>query len=594
MMKKFIIGTVGLATIGGLVFTVPKLVEDNNTVTQEQQHNKEWFAKASQSIAESEYYIRFQEDVGAFQSVNRSNNYRVSYRENGFSIKPRTGNQEWVFDLSLKAIHKGEKSLAIANEAEMIAEKERMSVVHSNFDIEYVNTHEGMRQNFIVREQPSGTLPLTIELSENSELVAVESSTDDVLLLDKDNKPALWYKDLKVWDAKGNELPSYVSVNNETIRLIVDDENAVYPVTVDPISQTPDWSFESNQINAQLGFSVSGIGDVNGDNFEDFAIGAPYYDNGQSDEGAVFIFHGNAPSLPTTYTTMLESNQMGAMFGHSVSGAGRLNGDQFHDVVIGAPGYDNGQTDEGAIFVYLGSGIGVSTTAAAQRESNQANAQMGFSVASAGNINLDTFNDIIVGTPLWDNGQIDEGMVQVFFGGNTGLLSDEPISYESNNDGAQMGYSVSGNADINRDNRHDIIVGLPFYTNGSNKEGAVMMFFGQTTGGLSASPSWTHESNVVGYQIGYSVDIVGDVNGDGYADIVVGAPFAQSTLPNEGIVLAFYGNSSGLPTTPSWQVTGGQLNARFGFCVTGVGDVNNDGNDDVAIGAPLWDGGLED
>ncbi|MFN9304195.1 MAG: FG-GAP-like repeat-containing protein [Candidatus Kapaibacterium sp.] len=594
MMKNFIIGAVGLATIGGLVFTLPTKVEHKNTVTPDQ-HNKEWFAKASQSIAESEYHIRFQDDVGAFQSVNRSNNYRVTYRGDGFSIKPRTGNQEWVFDLSLKSIHKGEKTLAIADAAEMITEKERMSVIHRQFDIEYVNTLEGMRQNFIIRDKPKGDLPLTIELNENSELIAVESSSDDIVLLDKDQRPALWYKDLKVWDANGTELTAYVNVDQETIKLIVHDEAAVYPITVDPISQTPDWSFESNQINAQLGYAVSGIGDVNGDNFEDFAVGAPYYDNGQSDEGAVFIFHGDiSSSLPTTYKTMLESNQVGAMFGYSLSGAGRLNGDQFHDIVVGAPGYDNGQTDEGAVFVYLGSGIGLSTTAAAQRESNQDNAQMGYSVASAGNINLDTFNDILVGTPLWDNGQIDEGMVQVFFGGNTGLLADAPITYESNNDGAQMGYTVSGGADINRDNRQDIIVGLPFYTNGSNKEGAVMMFLGQSTGGLAASPSWTYESNVAGYQVGHSVDIVGDVNGDGYADVVVGSPFAQSTLPNEGIALAFYGNSSGLPTTPSWQVTGGQLNARFGYCVTGVGDVNNDGNDDVAISAPLWDGGLED
>lgn len=595
MMKKFIIGTVGLATIGGLFLSVPTLVRNDNPQIQEQQRNKAWFAKATQSIAESEYYIRFQEDAEAYQSVNRSNNYRVSYKSTGFSIEPRNGNNDWAFNLSLKAIHKGGTSLAIVTDAEMITEKERMAVVHPQFDIEYINSLEGMRQNFIVREKPEGEGKLTVELHEHSELTPVKASTDDVLLVGADNKPALWYKDLKVWDANGKELSSFVSVDNETIRLIVEDNNAVYPVTIDPISQTPDWTYESNQTNAQLGFTVAGLGDVNGDNFDDFAVGAPYFDNGQSDEGAVFIFHGNTTDgLPTTYNTMLESNQTGAMFGYAVAGAGRLNSDAFSDIVVGAPGYDNGQVDEGGIFVYLGSGIGVSTTAIAQRESNQADAQMGFSVASAGNINVDAFNDIIVGTPLWDNGQIDEGMVQVFFGGSTGLLADAPITYESNNDGAQMGYTVSGGSDINRDNRHDIIVGLPFYSNGSTKEGAVMMFLGQTTGGLAASPSWVYESNVASYQLGYSVDIVGDVNGDGFADIIAGAPFAQQTLPNEGIVLAFYGNNSGLPSTPSWNVAGGQLNGRFGYSVAGVGDVNNDGNDDVAVGAPLWDGGLTD
>lgn len=227
MMKKFIIGTVGLATIGGLFLSVPTLVRNDNPQIQEQQRNKAWFAKATQSIAESEYYIRFQEDAEAYQSVNRSNNYRVSYKSTGFSIEPRNGNNDWAFNLSLKAIHKGGTSLAIVTDAEMITEKERMAVVHPQFDIEYINSLEGMRQNFIVREKPEGEGKLTVELHEHSELTPVKASTDDVLLVGADNKPALWYKDLKVWDANGKELSSFVSVDNETIRLIVEDNNAV-------------------------------------------------------------------------------------------------------------------------------------------------------------------------------------------------------------------------------------------------------------------------------------------------------------------------------------------------------------------------------
>lgn len=593
LMKKFLFGTLGLAAVGGLVYGLISH-RDNDSTTLNEQTQKTWFKKATENIVQSEYHIRFQDKEGVYQSVNRANNFRVSYRHDGFTIEPRTHESAWKFDLKLSAIHKGSTPFTAANHSvAMTVNEEEMAVLHKDFSIEYSNTPHGMRQNFVVNVKPEGNSPLTVELTETTPLSPSENG-DDIVFVNEDKKPIIHYKDLKVWDANGTILSSEFNIDGERIQLVVNDNAAQYPITIDPISQTPDWSFESDQANAQLGFSVTGLGDINGDSFEDFAIGAPYYDNGQIDEGAVFIFHGDAPTLPTNYNKMLEGEQIGANFGFSVAGAGRLNSDSFNDIVVGAPGFDNGQVDEGAIFVYLGSGIGMSTTVAAQRESNQAGAQMGFSVAMAGRINLDSFDDVIVGIPFWDNVQIDEGMAQVYFGGNTGLLADSPISFESNIDAAQMGYSVSGGGDFNKDNRHDVAIGIPLYTNGHSKEGAVFVFMGQTTGGLSALPGWKYEPNMPDYQLGYSIDIVGDVNGDGFADLVAGAPLAQSTLTNEGIVLGFYGNNGGLSAAANWQAVGGQMNARFGQTVAGVGDVNNDGNDDVLIGAPLWDGGLTD
>jgi hypothetical protein len=85
------------------------------------------------------------------------------------------------------------------------------------------------------------------------------------------------------------------------------------------------------------------------------------YDNGQTNEGAAFIYHGSAAGISTTAAAMVETNQANAQMGLSVAGAGDVNGDGYSDVIVGAYQYDNGETDEGAAFTYHGSATGINT-----------------------------------------------------------------------------------------------------------------------------------------------------------------------------------------------------------------------------------------
>src|SRR5439155_22422688 len=141
-------------------------------------------------------------------------------------------------------------------------------------------------------------------------------------------------------------------------------------------------------------------GDVNGDGYSDVIVGAVLYDNGQADEGRAYVYlvFPSATLFRSGWTA--ESNQVAAQFGWSVATAGDVNGDGYSDVIVGAPLYSNGEGEEGRAFVYLGSASGLAVTAAWTAESDQISAYFGNSVATAGDVNGDGYSRFIVGHAL--------------------------------------------------------------------------------------------------------------------------------------------------------------------------------------------------
>src|SRR5437899_1346355 len=99
---------------------------------------------------------------------------------------------------------------------------------------------------------------------------------------------------------------------------------------------------ESNSTKARLGWSVAAAGDINGDGYRDIVVGAPGYSNGEAGEGAIYVYLGSASGIPANPSQIIEGGQVGAAFGASVSSAGDFNNDGKSDVIVGAPGWTNG------------------------------------------------------------------------------------------------------------------------------------------------------------------------------------------------------------------------------------------------------------
>ncbi|MFO0826756.1 MAG: FG-GAP-like repeat-containing protein [Phycisphaerales bacterium] len=520
----------------------------------------------------------------------------------------------------------------------------------------YANDANGLEQGFSIAQGHSSNAPLRIEMRVNGNVSPrVSEARDAVDLVTARGAVALHVDELHAFDAQGRSLPCRFDASGTRLAIEVDDRGALYPIEIDPIVKNPSWSAQGNQLQANFGYSVAGAGDVNGDGFDDVIIGAPYFDGGLADEGRAFVYYGSpaglaaapdwtadggqafgnlglavasagdvngdgfddliigapyfdagqvnegralvyygSPSGPSAAPNWsAESNQDAAYFGAAVASAGDVNGDGFADVVVGAPRYDNGSADEGRAYVFLGTSVGLSASPAWTAEPNILGAHFGAAVASAGDVNGDGFDDVIIGAPELAATQSDEGRALVYLGSASGLSPTANWTAESNQVGARFGTSVSSAGDVNGDGFDDIIVGAYLFDGGQTDEGRIVVYYGSATG-PSHAPSWMAETDQAGANIGVSVASAGDVNGDGFGDIVAGAFGYDVSLPNEGRAYVFEGSATGLGTEPAWTARGNQAGAFFGTSVAGAGDVNGDGASDVIVGAPYFDGGAPD
>jgi hypothetical protein len=356
------------------------------------------------------------------------------------------------------------------------------------------------------------------------------------------------------------------------------------------------WSMGGGLQGGLYGSAVANAGDVNGDDIEDVLIGAPEYTDGSPDtatkEGLVELFYGAAsgPGLDTAADWSFQSDQKDARLGISVASAGDVNADGFDDVIVGSKYYSDTLHNEGAAFVFYGSGDGLADTPDWSAFGGQVGAAFGLDVAGAGDLNNDGYDDVVVGAPFF-NKQVDEsvqynnGALYVFFGSDAGLSATPGWTLIGEVTDGALGYSVAGAGDVNNDGYADLIAGAPYTDGIFDTEGTANIYLGSAAG---LHRVWTYSGGVDFARLGFDVGGLGDVNSDGYDDIVVGAYWYEDDQPAEGRVFVFEGSSYGPLFLPSWWADGDKAEATFGYAVSTAGDVNRDGNLDLIVGAPEY------
>ena len=349
---------------------------------------------------------------------------------------------------------------------------------------------------------------------------------------------------------------------------------------------TASWTKSGGQQTARLGLSVAGAGDVNGDGYDDIIVGAYAYNTAETERnrGRVRVYLGSSSGAVDTFCWETCGDQDQCMFGYAVAGAGDVNGDGYDDIIIGAHGYDIIESGEGRAYIFHGGAAGPSPSPSWIGEIAWAHAQFGVSVDGAGDVNGDGYDDVIVGAFMYEPLPIDEGNAFVFLGSDTGVVDDFCWMVEDEQEDTGLGWSVAGAGDVNGDGFDDVIVGAFWYDKPDTNEGTAYLFLGGSTGPVDTF-SWMAEGDQEHAWFGCSVDGAGDLNDDGYDDVIVGAYGYNNLGSNEGRAYAYLGGAGGLSTIPCWIAEGNRNYVRFGNWVAGGGHVNGDEYADIVVGA---------
>jgi hypothetical protein len=354
------------------------------------------------------------------------------------------------------------------------------------------------------------------------------------------------------------------------------------------VTPGPTWRFIVHRRGTGLSTVSGATADFNGDGLADLAASAPY---AASVTGRVNLYAGHAGGLTTTPITRLtgpDSTDRG--FGASLASAD-VNGDGLADLLVGTrPGGGN----VGRLHVFLNgaSGIPALPTVSIDPPAPLRISYFATALAAVGDMDGDGYPEVAAGVPVPALATAADGSVVVYRGGADGLVATRTwrlystirtINFGTNLQSASLGGQVASAGDVNGDGLADLAVGAPAEGDAATR-GHVYVYLGQTTG-PAAAPS----TDLVGTgawdveSYGRAAVGVGDVNGDGYGDLAVAA---QGTAGQR--VWIYPGSATGLATTPMVTIPapGGTGATVFfsGPFVTAAGDVNGDGYDDVAIG----------
>jgi len=537
-----------------------------------------WWRQVQRSIQLETYGVVEAGQAGlAYRAANPAQGFDSRFDGRGLQIagrvEPGHDAVAWEWGLSLTGWGRP-GALQTPPDGPLAAREDRIELDHAVLTEWFVNTPQGLEHGFTVPEPPAGgSAPLVLDLALSGGLRPVFTADGQAVdFYGSGNVSVLRYAKLLVTDAAGTVLPARMEPIAGGIRIVVEDEGAVYPITVDPLATAAAWTAIGEAGSNNFGYSLATAGDVNADGYADVVVGAYANDENGNSAGKAYLYLGGAGGLSVAASWSALGEAASDQFGRSVATAGDVNGDGYADVVVGASGKNS---SAGKTYLYLGGPGGLGEVAPWSAAGEASNNFFGFSVAPAGDVNGDGYADVVVGA----FGNFNEGgKAYLYLGAPGGLSGAASWSAVGEAFGDRFGLSVAPAGDVNGDGYADVVVGA--YVN-VTLTGKAYLYLGGP-GGLSGAASWDAPGEATGDEFAWSVAPAGDVDGDGYGDVLVGAPGNAS---DTGKAYLYLGSPGGLSTGTAWSAPGEAVGDGFGFSVAPAGDVNGDGYADVVVGA---------